>query len=225
MANLDKSYFEGNMDKERPIQSFLNMDERILWKGKPKKSAYILGKTMTMMPIGLLWGIIDFSMLFAIFRFGQIPITALFFIVPFFAIHLTPFWIWLRGLIKSASEARTIEYLITDQRIIVFVGSPRRILDSINLGDMVDAQLKIGLIDKMLGVGDITIVGEMGKLVMMTDIANSTFMHSKILGLCGKPELKRDEFFENKVECPYCGTIYSSEEKKCPSCGCTPKKN
>jgi len=220
---IDENYFKGEIVEDQPVNYFLNEDEKILWKGRPKKSAYVLGKSLAFMPIGIIWGLIDFGILFMLFTTGEVEAEMFLFIVPFFALHLTPFWIWLFNLIKAGREQKTIEYVITDYRILLFRGKPKFVDISINLSDLTDATLKINLIDKILGVGDIKVYG-LDKEITIYDIPNSTFLHSKILALCKEPSSNMNEFYDNKVECTHCETYFSVEESRCPSCG-APNRN
>lgn len=217
---LDENYFKGTELVDQPISYFLNENEKVLWKGRPKKSAYVLGKSLAFMPIGIIWGLIDFGVLFFIFTSGEVPMQVLFFIVPFFALHLTPFWIWLFNLIKASKEQKTLEYVITDYRILVFKGVPKYVDISINISDLTDATLKINFIDRILKVGDIKVYG-LDKEIVISDIANSVFLHSKILALCKGTDIVINEFYDDKVECAHCDTMYDAKETRCPSCGST----
>ncbi|MBQ8424953.1 MAG: hypothetical protein IJX17_02895 [Clostridia bacterium] len=222
--DVDENYFKGEVVEDQPISFFLNEGEKVLWKSRPKKAAYVLGKSLALMPIGIIWGLIDFGILFAIFVTGDTPLEMLFFIVPFFALHLTPFWIWLFSLFKSAKEQKTIEYVITDYRVLLFKGCPKFVDVSINLSDLTDATLKINFIDKILKVGDIKVIGLDGKEIMISDIPNSVFLHSKILALCKGTEEFVTEFYEDRIECAHCDTMYDAKESRCPSCGSTRKE-
>lgn len=222
MNNLDENFFVSGENKKNTIDSFLNGDEKILWKGRPKKMAYVLGKTLSIMPIGIIWAIIDFSILFFIFS-NRVPIQVLFFIIPFFALHLMPFWIWVYNTVKAAKETKTVIYVITNQRILIFKGEKIFIDTALLLDDITDAKLKVNLIDKMLKVGDITVfAGE--HQAQISDIPNSEFLHSKILELCKRNSESREEFYSQKVECLHCGTFYDKNEFRCPSCGAPNKK-
>ena len=217
---LDKNYFINKIIEEKhDINYYIDEKEQILWKGRPKKLAYILGNSLVMMPIGLIWGFIDFSILILLFKSSP-ELSMLLFVIPFFAIHLTPFWIWLYHLIKAAKISHELEYVVTDKRILVFRGKEGRyVSDYMNLYNLSDATLKINIIDRILKVGDITLITDTGKELVISDIPKAKFLHSKFLGLCGDPELQKQEFYQDKVECPYCDTIYGFGEKKCPSCG------
>lgn len=48
-----------SQSKETSIQDLLEDQEEIFWEGKPKKSAYILGAVVKMLPIVLIWLLFD----------------------------------------------------------------------------------------------------------------------------------------------------------------------
>lgn len=222
---INEDFFNGTNEniQDMPVSYFLDKNEKILWKGRPKKSAYILGKTLSLMPIALLWLAFDVTFIAVILsNFHSIAI--LFVIIPFFALHLTPFWKWLYDVLKASKEQKTIEYLITNFRIIVFKGNPKYIDTSMSLNELGDSSLKINFVDKLLGVGDITIKSVDGSEIFISDIPNSEFLHSKILTICKNPAVA-EEFYDDKVECVYCDTIYDAKEKRCPSCGSARKDN
>ncbi len=179
---IDSNYFK--MENEtKKAEDFLDEKETILWRGIPKKFAYVLGKTMTIMPLALLWLIIDVSILVFMCSVG-IPSMIWFFIIPFFALHLTPVWIWLAGMLKAAKETKTIEYVITNKRVIEFRGKTKYIHSQIHLKDLKDAVLKRNVVDKILKVGDIYVKESTTKEIVLSDIPNSEYMHTKILNLC-----------------------------------------
>lgn len=223
MNNIDENFFNENQIKKAGVENFLGENEKILWKGKPKKMAYVLGKTLTIMPIGLIWGLIDFTFLFFILSSGFVPRLFLLFIIPFFALHLTPFWIWLKGLITASRETKTVFYMFTTERFIVFKGENLYIDSEIYISNATDVKLKINFIDKILKVGDIFIY-EGERHIDITDIPKSEFIYSRIKEICKNNLEQRTEFYVQNIECLHCGTIYDTNEKRCPSCG-SPNKN
>ena len=53
-------YEQANKNFEKiNVNDILVSDESIIWNGKPKKSAYIINKVITMLPIALIWLIFD----------------------------------------------------------------------------------------------------------------------------------------------------------------------
>lgn len=218
---VDKNYFQ-DVTKKRNAEDFLDARETILWRGIPKKFAYVLGKTISMAPIAILWLAFDLTFIILSAKFGDIG-AAWFILVPFFAVHMTPVWIWLAGLIKASKETKTIEYIITNKRIIEFKGDVKYISSQIYLKDLSGARLSRDIVDKILKVGDIYVKEKSGKELVLFDIPNSEFMHTKILELCGT-KTKTDEFYENHMACEHCGSYYSNEIAKCPNCGAPKNK-
>lgn len=128
--------------------------EELIWSSKPKKSAYIINQILVMMPFALLWLAIDSTFIFTAIASGEIS-SMLFFIVPFFALHLMPVWIWLGNVITSNRKWKNTKYYITDKRIIIQNGLIAENYQTIYYKDIRNVSLRIGLIDKMLKVGDI----------------------------------------------------------------------
>jgi ribosomal protein L37E len=218
---IDKNHFK-NVSKKRNAEEFLDSRESILWRGIPKKFAYVLGKTISMAPIAILWLAFDLTFIILSATLGDVG-AMWFILIPFFAVHMTPVWIWLAGLIKAAKETKTIEYVITDKRIIEFKGETKYISSQIFLKDLKGATLKRNIVDRILRVGDIYIEEKGGKELVLFDTPNSEFMHTKILELCGE-KTKKDEFYENHIDCDHCGSYYDNKSSKCPNCG-APKES
>ncbi len=125
--------------------------EQILWQGKPKKNAFILNKVLTMLPIAIIWLGFD-SMIFGAFStagsMGGI-------LMLFLIFHLMPVWIWLYNALTAAKKWKNTVYYVTDRRIIIQTGFLDAELQSVYYKEIRDVNLRIGLIDKLLGVGDI----------------------------------------------------------------------
>ena len=79
----------------------------------------------------------------------------LFFIIPFFLLHLAPVWIWLWNVITASKRWEHTKYYVTDKRIIIKNGFVAENYQTIYYKDIRNVFLNIGIIDKMLGVGDI----------------------------------------------------------------------
>ncbi len=224
MKNIDENYFKQTEEtKVASTADLLNSREKVLWKGRPKKFAYVMSKSISMMPIALIWGAIDFTIIFtALPSFDEVGGLVIFFVF-FFALHLMPVWIWLGSIIKATKEMKTLEYVITNKRILEVRGGQNKYLQcQVDLDDLKTVNLKKSFIDKMLKVGDIYISGNKGKNIVLFDITNSEFITNKISGLClnnKETTAKKAEFYKNNYECSHCGTYYDANVSKCPSCG------
>ena len=126
--------------------------ETLIWSAKPKRNAFILNRSITMMPIAIIWLFLDLSILTNITgNMGRMG----FFIIPFFLVHLMPVWIWLANLLTAGRQWKNTKYYVTDRRIIIQSGFVNADIRSIYYKEIRHVSLKIGFIDKLLGVGDI----------------------------------------------------------------------
>lgn len=127
--------------------------ETILWRGKPKKSAFIAGRSLTMLPIAVIWLIIDLGFIGGAFASGEM----LWFMIPFFALHLMPVWIWLGSTLTAGKRWKNTQYYVTNRRIILQSGFLAVNEKSLFYKDIRNAQLHIGIIDKFSGTGSIVL--------------------------------------------------------------------
>jgi len=79
----------------------------------------------------------------------------LFFLIPFFALHLMPVWIWLGSTLTAGKRWKNTMYYVTNRRIIIQSGFLAVNENSVFYKDLRNAQMQIGLIDKMCGTGSI----------------------------------------------------------------------
>ena len=223
MKNIDEKYFHlNNETKINKPEDLLTSGEKILWKGKPKKSAYVLGKSISLMPVAIIWGIIDISVLITVFSLGNMPGFAYIFLIGFFALHLMPVWLWLGSMIKAAKEMHSIQYIITNKRIVEVRGKQSLYFAAeIKLNEIEDVSLKISFIDKILKVGDIYISAKQSKTIVLFDIPNSEFIRERLDKLvCDTgSKTQKDAFYENNHECGHCGSYFDLSLHKCPMCG------
>ena len=132
-------------------QPMLAVGEAILWRGKPKRGAFIATKSLSMMPIALIWLVLDLSILAPMLQTGEM----LFFIIPFFALHLMPVWIWLGNVFTAGTRWKNTAYYVTNRRIILQSGFLAVNEQSLFYKDLRGAQVRIGLLDKLFGTGDV----------------------------------------------------------------------
>lgn len=149
------------LPEEESLEYILHEDEKILWEGSPKKSAYIAEGVLRMLPLVIFWAAFDVAIIVLLIRVGvfrDVP-WLVYVLVPFFLLHLAPVWIWLFGIVKRFAEHKNIRYVVTDRRILVrqgFIGIDYR---TINYKDIDSVKLKVGWDDKLLKVGDIFLYG------------------------------------------------------------------
>ena len=223
MKKIDEKYF--HLDNETRItkpEDLLGPGEKVLWKGKPKKSAYVLGRSLSLMPIAIIWGLIDFTILGVTLSQNNIPSVVYLFLIGFFALHLMPVWIWLGSVIKAAREMNSIQYMITNKRIVEVRGTHSKYFSGeVKLNEIMNTELKISFIDRILRVGDIYISADKAKTVILFDIPNSEFIRERIEQLIHDTNEanKKSSFYANNKECAHCGSYYEANLHKCPMCG------
>lgn len=154
---INERYFNDNTNQMHEIDDVLTDGEKILWRGKPNKTSYIWAAVLKMMPFALLWLAIDGGFIAMMLASGDAPTEMLWFIIPFFAIHLAPVWIWIGNIVKAVAEIKNIEYAITDRRVIVRSGMVGIDFKFINHTEIDSVNVKVSFVDKLCKVGDVYI--------------------------------------------------------------------
>ncbi len=129
----------------------LSQGEVELWSGKPKRSAFIATKSLTMLPIAVVWFLFDFPIIQSSLQSGE----DVWFILPFFALHLMPVWIWLANVITANRRWTNTTYYVTNRRIIIQSGFLAVNEMSLFYKDLRNVRLNIGFLDKLFHTGDI----------------------------------------------------------------------
>ncbi len=155
---MRNKYYNDMMGELENTQSMLMDGETIIWAGSPKKSAFILNKALEMLPIAIIWLLFDGVFIGAMFNTDMGDLGPMWiFLVVFFALHLAPVWIWLSNVLTAKKRWENTEYAVTDRRILLRNGLIGYSYKSIYYTDINDVSLHVGMLDKMLGVGDIYI--------------------------------------------------------------------
>lgn len=136
------------------IENVLTEGENVIWSGKPKKSAFIINKCVAMLPFVLVWLAIDSFFIVTVFS-AEGSSEMLGFVIPFFAIHLVPVWVWLGNVLTAKKRWENTQYAVTDKRIIIQSGFIGMDYTSLYYKDISNVRLNVGVIDRLLKVGDI----------------------------------------------------------------------
>lgn len=166
---IDENYFYKNNIQANTIEDILNDGEKVLWRAKPNSRSYILSAVVKMLPLALLWMAADSFFIVIIatqMKAGTLPLAMLAFIIPFFLLHLTPVWIWLRNIIRSVAEIKNIEYAITDRRIILRSGVIGIDFKFVNFTEIDSINVRVGCVEKLFKVGDIYINSSVNSAVL-----------------------------------------------------------
>ncbi len=160
----------------------LQEDEQILWKGKPNGKSFVLGRIFKMMPIALLWLVIDGGFIFGITYVGiteGLPFYAYIIFIVFFAVHLTPVWVWIASIVSAFRRLRNTEYAFTDKRVVIKSGYFGG-LQNIYYSDIASVNLSVGFFDRIFHVGDIVIRTNAGDTHMVEDIEDPYFICGRL---------------------------------------------
>lgn len=196
MGKIDENFFKMDDDfKQNQIEDMLDDDESVLLRLKPKKKAFVLNAILRMLPIALLWLVFDgfFIVMVAI---TSAPSFIWAILVPFFAFHLMPVWIWLSNIIKANASHKNIEYVFTEKRIIIRSGMIGIDFKNIYYSDIKGVNLKVGFIDRLCKVGDIYIQA-LDQTAVIEDVENPYFILSKIQKIV--LDIKTDIYFPNNL--------------------------
>lgn len=199
MGKYNEKYFHpDNEMNNNQIEDLLNEGEEIIWRGKPKKSAFIWSKILNMLPFVVLWACFDSIFIYGMFSTGfvnDLKPGYIVLIVFFFIIHLAPVWIWLANVLSAYAQYKNQDYAFTTSRIIIRTGI---IVDikTILYADVVSVDIKVGLIDRLLKVGDIYITAKNGKAVLW-DIENPYKVFNMLQKVVN--DIKTDIYYPNEL--------------------------
>ena len=173
-------YEKANKNFEKiNVNDVLVNGESIIWSGKPKKSAYIINKFFIMLPFAIIWLMFDSIFIISFIASGSF-MEMLWFIISFFALHLMPVWIWLSNVLTAKKNWENTEYYVTDKRIIIESGFIGMNYQTIYYKDIKNVYLRIGVIDKLLKVGDIYFDINQNRTQFFLDLENPYELYTKL---------------------------------------------
>lgn len=139
---------------ENELKQLINENEKILYEGKPDKKCFIFESIFNpLLPFALLWAFIDFGVLSA-FIITETD-NMLFFLIPFFTLHLMPVWIYLGGILLTFRKYKNTYYIVTDNSIYISSGAFTKHFTTKPFAELSHIDLHRGIFDQMFNVGDI----------------------------------------------------------------------
>ncbi len=137
------------------LKTLVGANEKILWQGRPNKACFILESIFNpLLPIAIFWGVMDFFILKN--SFTDMPVEGFgYFLIPFFALHLMPVWLYLGGVLLSVRRFRHTEYIITDRGIYASGGTFSYTYEMKPFTDLSHINIHRGIFDQWLSVGDV----------------------------------------------------------------------
>lgn len=197
MAKLDENYFKTNSSDIQTIEEMVGPDEQILWRGKPKKRAYLINAFTKMLPIALIWLIFDGGFIgLMIGTMDEIPAPVKIFMAVFFLFHLAPVWIWLSHVLTANRQHENLEYAFTQKRIIIKSGIIGIDFKNIYYSEIDSVTLRVGLVDRIEKVGDIYIKS-IGGANVLYDLENPYSLTEKLQKIV--VDIKTDIQFPNNL--------------------------
>lgn len=197
MAKLDENYFKTNSSDIQTIEEMVGPDEQILWRGKPKKRAYLINAFTKMLPIALIWLIFDGGFIgLMIGTMDEIPAPVKIFMAVFFLFHLAPVWIWLSNVLTANRQHENLEYAFTNKRIIIKSGIIGIDFKNIYYSEIDSVNLRVGLVDRIEKVGDIYIKS-IGGANVLYDLENPYSLTEKLQKIV--VDIKTDIQFPNNL--------------------------
>lgn len=139
------------------LESIVGSNEQVLWRGKPNKTCFVLESIFNpLLPFAIIWLIFDSFFIF-VFSSSKSDTDAMSFLVPFMFLHLMPVWLYIGGVLLTFLRYKNTEYLITDKSIYTSGGAIFYTETSISYSRISDIQIRRGVFDRKLGVGDILV--------------------------------------------------------------------
>lgn len=140
------------------VKLAINKNEQILWVGKPNKKCFILESIFNpLLPFAIIWLLFDINFMTVFMKAGGVNTEIQNFIIVFLCLHLMPLWLYLGGVLLTFLRYKNTEFAITDKAIYVSGGSIFLNSQIERYENVKSAQIKRGIFDQQLGVGDVLI--------------------------------------------------------------------
>lgn len=200
MKNLNEKYFAkpAGFVPEESLDSILEEGETILWRGKPKRSAFIAESVLRPSIFALIFLIFDaifLTLVFVNFR-ESIPLPMIIFLCVFFLFHLLPVWVWIYSMVTASRRHKNEEYAFTEKRILVKKGFLGGSLESIYYSDLTSVNLHVGVLERIYKVGDIYLLSA-GKRTVLEDVSDPSFLVTRLQKIAH--DIKTDVFYPNDL--------------------------
>ena len=131
------------------FHSVKDPNENFIWIGEPSFIPFVLSGVPYLV-LGLAWGA------FAYFGFiRHMKIEQMATIIPFFALHLLPFYGSILNMFRLILVHKNTYYAITDKRIMMRSGFFGIDFKSIDFDKISDIEVNVNPVENMLGVGTI----------------------------------------------------------------------
>ena len=135
------------------IESIVDDNERILWRGKPDIVLYIVGNPAIYL-VAIFWGLFDLFLISDFLKDAQFLNG---FIFIFFLFHLFHVWFAIIGPIFRLINYRTVEYAITDKRVYVSRGIFGRDINTLEHREITNLSVDVNFLENIRKVGTLNL--------------------------------------------------------------------
>lgn len=122
-------------------------DEKFIWVGEPAFLPFLC-TGIPFLLFGLIWGAFDY---FGFIR--NMPKELIGFAIPFFALHLFPFYASILNMFRLVLVHKNTFYVITNKRVMMRSGFWGIDFNAIDFDKISDIQVTVNPLENMLGVG------------------------------------------------------------------------
>ncbi len=142
------------MDNE--LKKLVDSKEKILYEGRPSKKCFIFESIFNpLLPVAIIWALLDGFFIISATGVGAFDGGILFFIIPFFLLHLMPVWLYLGGVLLSRRRYKNTYYIVTDNAIYASSGTFSKHFNQKPFAELSHIDLHRGIFDQKFNVGDI----------------------------------------------------------------------
>ena len=142
------------------LRVLVGKDEKVLWYGKPDKKCFILSSFLNVLLVfSLIWVSVASFFIYSIItdpETSNVPFI-LGNVIPFFVIWLFPVWLYLYNALTSFGRYKNTFYIVTDKAVYRSKGWASIKCEKESFAAFSEVNLKIGLLDKAIGVGSVGI--------------------------------------------------------------------
>jgi len=144
-------------------------DETILWTGQPALIPY-LTRGIPFLIFGLFWGFFDLFFIMNMIKFGG---GMGLFMIPFFFVHLFPFYGSILNIVRLALVHRNTRYAVTNKRLMLRSGIWGIDFKSLDYDRISNLEVNVNPLEKLFNVGSIR--AYTGETVVTRNSSRSVF--------------------------------------------------
>lgn len=187
------------------LRELVGIGENVLYEGKPDKKCFILESIFNpLLPVAIVWAIIDFGFIGAAVSANDSGMG--FFIIPFFALHLMPVWLYLGGVLFAIRRYKNTSYIVTDRGVYISGGVFSRTYNHKPFAELSHVNLHRGIFDQMCNVGDIILTSNQftednkSNSLSINSISNYTDVYNLVKKL--QTDIYTDAMYPNDMRPP-----------------------